>query len=680
MKTLRRKSLVALFIALVACLTMVFALSFRTASADVVEPDKDLFTMEEGASVALTQDGLRFRVKMGENVYAKIVTEDTDKEVSLSVLVAPKTLFDAVSNGAYLNLSKSVKIEIEDESKIYLYDGYYWANAVLTNLNADNNAAITESQFDLSFAAIGVIEQDGTAPVYATFAGNDIANNTRNQYDVITAAVLDVEDAEQATALLDSESPYASWFGGEDYPIVIDTVEKYNALTAQITNGVNFTANIEVQNKFDIPEDNTVELPATAKKIHYVSFYNDSELLETVEVVDGESAACSKTVPAYKALDAKNGKVTGYKNNGWVANNGSALDLSAVYANAEAKINWVLGDHTNALKEDAIREEPNTLLFFDREVGVSQLSMTGGPGAADGGIPFESSFDTNVKWKDERGSTKLYFENVLYNGNVANPWINLSPAAFSANDGDWVAFYAYFDFTSEIKLANITYSNTPGVRIINGEWGLIMLPVNNFGNHQLRIELNGANTTSSGSIYFSKAVIIPANEAVDLTKVADGDTWKIGNTTLVNKVSTESYSDISTKGNHDKTPNDYVYTQDFNYSPFMINGEIFYYHQWMTDGSIYLTFADTISGKLYITGRGLANAPKIYMWDADGELISGSATVATISNEDAGNGYKTYCFDLGTSNVKTIRFHTGHVDDTSSWFRQIAINDITVGA
>ena len=601
MKTLRRKSIVALFIALVACLTMVFALSFRTASADVVEPDKDLFTMEEGASVALTQDGLRFRVKMGENVYAKIVTEDTDKEVSLSVLVAPKTLFDAVSDGAYLNLSKSVKIEIEDEAKIYLYDGYYWANAVLTNLNADNNAAITDSQFDLSFAAIGVIEQDGTAPVYATFAGNDIANNTRNQYDVITAAVLDVEDAEQATALLDSESPYASWFGGEDYPIVIDTVEKYNALTAQITNGVNFTAAIEVQNKFDIPEDNTVELPATAKKIHYVSFYNDSELLETVEVVDGESAVCSKTVPAYKALEAMNGGyVRGYKNGGWVANDGSALDLSAVYANVEAKVNWVWGDHSAVLQEDALREEPNTVFNWDREIGVTQVYNPGDNA-------FERSFDTTVKLAGQNGTTKLAFPN---GENVSSLYFGYSLLTMDYDTSKYVVFDVYVDFDDSIFSVWLRLGYYPGAMLQNKAWSTVILPVSEFKETgwfmcDLRNSDNGTVAGASGSLYLSEGKLMDADE---ITVLSTGYTTHVnevtlGDVTLVAAENTDNEWFYTWYG----TPNDGIFKQSFDQGLSLIQGKLFYnyYVGSPESNNPQMTFKTAQTGTIYFTARGL---------------------------------------------------------------------------
>lgn len=669
MKTLRRKSIVALFIALVACLTMVFALSFRTASADVVEPDKDLFTMEQGASVALTQDGLRFRVKMGENVYAKIVTEDTDKEVSLSVLVAPKTLFDAVSDGAYLNLSKSVKIEIEDETKIYLYDGYYWANAVLTNLNADNNAAITESQFDLSFAAIGVIEQDGTAPVYATFAGNDIANNTRNQYDVITAAVLDVEDAEQATALLDSESPYASWFGGEDYPIVIDTVEKYNALTAQITNGVNFTANIEVQNKFDIPEDNTVELPATAKKIHYVSFYNDSELLETVEVVDGESAVCSKTVPAYKALEAMNGGyVRGYKNGGWVANDGSALDLSAVYANVEAKVNWVWGDHSAVLQEDALREEPNTVFNWDREIGVTQVYNPGDNA-------FERSFDTTVKLAGQNGTTKLAFPN---GENVSSLYFGYSLLTMDYDTSKYVVFDVYVDFDDSIFSIWLRLGYYPGAMLQNKAWSTVILPVSEFKETgwfmcDLRNSDNGTVAGASGSLYLSEGKLMDADEITVLST---------GYTTHVNEVTLGDVTLVAAENTGNEwfytwygTPNDGIFKQSFDQGLSLIQGKLFYnyYVGNPESNNPQMTFKTAQTGTIYFTARGLvAGESDLLLWDESGALDTDNYAPSFKYVGDAENGYKVYSVDLGSKSIKTIRLRRDQRGACQVWIKDIS--------
>lgn len=667
MKTLKSKSIVALFIALVACLTMVFALSFRPASADVVEPDKDLFTMEKGASVALTQDGLRFRVQMGENVYAKIVTEDTDSEVSLSVLVAPKTLFDAVSGGAYLNLSKSVKIEIEDESKIYLYDGYYWANAVLTNLNADNNAAITESQFDLSFAAIGVIEQDGVAPVYATFADNDIANNTRNQYDVLTSAVLDVENVEQATALLDSESPYASWFGGEEYPIVIDTVEEYNALTAQVTNGVNFTANIEVQNKFDIPEDNTVELPATAKKINYVSFYNDAELLETVEVVDGESAVCSIAVPAYKALEAMNGGyVRGYRNGGWVANDGSALDLSAVYANVEAKINWVWGQQETYLQADAMREEPNTVFNWDREIGVTQVH--GGEGSA-----FERSFDTTVKLAGQNGTTKLAFTNAE---NADSVYFGYNLLTTDYDSTKYVAFDVYVDFADTVHAVWIRLGTTPGAMIQNKTWGTVILPISELSEEgyfmvNLRDTGNNGVIGAAGSLYLSEGKLMSADEITVLST---------GYTTHVNEFTLGDFTFVpGIDGDNPywfyqwrNTPNDGIFKQSFDQGLALIDGKLFYNYYTASNGYNIplMAFKTAQTGVIYFTARGFIDGESDLL--IFNESLSHLDTPAMNYVGDMQDGYKVYSVDLGSTPIKQFRLR---VDIKSS--HQVWISDIS---
>ena len=210
--------------------------------------DADAFEMEYGAQLKLTGDGMRFIVKMGSNKYEKIVGSD---DITLSFLIAPKSYFDAVDEGAnagkYENLSKKIQIDIPDE-KIYTHDGYYYANGVIQNLDENNNPALKNgSQYDYEFVATAMIKDKtgATETEYAAFNGGDMANNTRTQYDIIQAAVLN-EDKDVASALMNSEtSPYKSWFGTDAHPLRVDTVEKYELYKALVAAGCDFgTCNV----------------------------------------------------------------------------------------------------------------------------------------------------------------------------------------------------------------------------------------------------------------------------------------------------------------------------------------------------------------------------------------------------------------------------------------------------
>ena len=671
MKALRKNYLLlVLSVVLTLCLSLAFLFTSQTAKAD--EVNADLFTMEQGAQAALTKDGLRFRVKMGENVYAKIVTDDTANEKTLSVLVAPKTLFDKVTDGNYVNLEKKVEIVFEDESKIYLQDGYYWANAVLTNLDAENNMEITDSQYDLSFSAIGVINTVGGQPEYATFHDGDVANNTRTQYDVLKAAVLAVEDEEgvydNAGAILDQEnSPYKNWFGTEQYPIDVDNADGYGALQAKVAAGLTTTAHFNVYNKFDIVDREN--LPENTDFYHYVKFFDDSTELETVEVKEGNEAVCSKTVPAYKALEAMNsGYVRGYKNGGWVANDGSALDISAVYANVEAKVKWVWDDHSAVLREDALREEPNTVFNWDREIGVTQVYNPGDNA-------FERSFDTTVKLAGQNGTTKLAFPN---SENVSSLYFGYSLLTMDYDTSKYVVFDVYVDFDDSIFSVWLRLGYYPGAMLQNKAWSTVILPVSEFKETgwfmcDLRNSDNGTVAGASGSLYLSEGKLMDADEITVLST---------GYTTHVNEVTLGDVTLVAAENTGNEwfytwygTPNDGIFKQSFDQGLSLIQGKLFYnyYVGSRESNNPQMTFKTAQTGTIYFTARGLvAGESDLLLWDESGTLDTDNYAPSFKYVGDAENGYKVYSVDLGSKSIKTIRLRRDQSGACQVWISDIS--------
>ena len=654
MKTLRKNYLLlVLSVVLTLCLSLAFLFTSQTAKAD--EVNADLFTMEQGAQAALTKDGLRFRVKMGENVYAKIVTDDTANEKTLSVLVAPKTLFDKVTDGNYVNLEKKVEIVFEDESKIYLQDGYYWANAVLTNLDAENNMAITDSQYDLSFSAIGVINTVGGQPEYATFHDGDVANNTRTQYDVLKAAVLAVEDEEgvydNAGAILDQEnSPYKNWFGTEQYPIDVDNADGYGALQAKVAAGLITTAQFNVYNKFDIVDREN--LPENTDFYHYVKFFDDSTELETVEVKEGNEAVCSKTVPAYKALEAMAGYARGYRNCGWVADDESVLDLSAINANVNAYINWVHGQLQNYLLEDLRANEPDTVLSFDTELGTSQLKY-------DGDSPWESrSFDTTKKLAGQKGTTKINWTGAygnLYFGyftNVENPVEGTYNEAFDYSrydaDNSYVVMDMYAEFPEAIDriYVRVAYSGGHGI-IANNSWGKIVVPLSKWAEAAQWFNVNPVNgdgslVESSGAIYLAKAYVVTGDE---IETIASEDSFNIGSMAMAGA---EFFNRAISR--------DDIFTNAYYSTIQLIEGQLFYTSSNLNeDRGAFLVFAQAQTGTLYFTARGLDETADAQRFDEAGGHVD---TPNFVYVGDAGDGYSVYSLDLADYMVKKIKLRT----------------------
>ncbi len=182
------------------------------------------FSMVEGASLRIDDEegGIRFRAKMNE----KTATSVKDGSAAMNFVIAPKALFDTVTDGNYANLTKKIEIPV-DGTKIYKDGDYYYANGVIAN--------ILEANRSLDFCATAYITANGTT----TYAEADFSLTRGNLYDIVNQLVV-LYGEEYAESIL-AAAPY-EWYGKGDYPIVIDTVEQYNALAAQVNGGRDFSA------------------------------------------------------------------------------------------------------------------------------------------------------------------------------------------------------------------------------------------------------------------------------------------------------------------------------------------------------------------------------------------------------------------------------------------------------
>lgn len=218
MKTLKKnKFLLAILFAVFAAATAAICLcSPSNKSARAESLVQETFVMEDGVSAKLSLGGgVRFRVKMDSATKDNILN---DSQAELQIIVAPESYFD--SNVAETN---GVKITV-DKQKIYKgeNDDFYYANGCITDIKVDNRT--------LNLKAIAKIVK-GTEEVGKT-AVNDLA--VGNMRDVLVSAVLDASgDYEKTIAIM----PAYSWFGTEDYPITITSLDDYNALVKKINGG-----------------------------------------------------------------------------------------------------------------------------------------------------------------------------------------------------------------------------------------------------------------------------------------------------------------------------------------------------------------------------------------------------------------------------------------------------------
>lgn len=644
-------------------------LSTTTASAASAA---DTFEMQYGVQVALKKDAMRWIVEMGKNVYDEIVTNDTANNVSLSFIVSSKAQFDNITDGDYAKIpdGKKTVINIPDE-KIYKSGDSYYANAALSGLYETE-----QTTKDVVAIAMIVTNNAGAYTYeYASFNDGKMSNNVRQQYEVLQQVVLDTEREEAqewAEVILGEETPY-SWFGTEEYPLVIDSTEKYESLVTRVNSGVAMNVNVELYTEYATNKEITGNMPASMTKYHKVNFYNEDELLKTVLVKDGEAAIApdAATLPKYNKLEAMNGAyVRGYKNGGWAnkSYNGTVVDISNITESQDVYVNWVWGDHTALLVADWKANEPNTVFSYDTELGVCHVK--------DSSTLFTRSFDTTVKVEGQRGSTKLYYENTAGKTDLYAKWDSSNWSFdFSNCANDYVMMDVYVDFgdaTTDvwIRIGGGTY----GTPIQNKTWGRVIVPVSAVSaqNYWWFVLRGGA---SAGSVYLGKATILSASKVIDLT--ANTGTYNIGNTTFTGAASNFSYNGWSTKGKHARTPNDAIFCQKFNYEPFLINGELTYSHDVGVDGAIRLEFNEEVSGMVYITARGLSDNPCMQVFNSAGKhLGTPYAQSSGVEIKDAGNGYKTYAFNFGTNQVKAVRLFTGYAK--AAPFCNVSVRDFTV--
>lgn len=276
-----------------------------------------VFAMETGASVKVNGDGLRFRVKMDETTANTIKTDDTKKLVAY---LAPKTYFDAVKDGKYVNLLDKLTITIEKE-KIYQADGFYWGNACVYNVKDVNR--------DLVFSAVACIEdidaEEADKYTYATVEDGDINNVARSQYYVINAATLDSElNADTKSQLATTYS----WYGTEEYPISIETVDGYNAFITDVNNGNTFEGKY-----FTVKEglDSTVEMEGTLSATQICTVQFDSK--------GGSSVATQSVVAGQSAQRPTNPTKQGCTFGGWMLG-GEEYDFGVVTENITLVAKW----------------------------------------------------------------------------------------------------------------------------------------------------------------------------------------------------------------------------------------------------------------------------------------------------------------------------------------------------
>ena len=286
-KSIKLTTIFTCLVAFFASLILSISFSIMPAKAET----SPVFQMESGASIKLSGNGLRFKAKMSQEYYDMLVTNDSGDDVLLYGYIAPIEVLDSMTEYSdFIGGGKRVGGKL-DESKIYQgEDGYYYANIVMTNLDK-------HSYQDDSFSAIVFIEDNsGASPVYtyAKLALDDVGHinieaQNRTQYDIVNSAFLDGEESYESRII----NTYGSWYGTEEYPIVINTETEYDAFVSKLEDTV-FKNKIEGKNVFvkeGVSGDIESVVSVTKNSGHTVRFWDGNKLLDTCYIADGELVA-----------------------------------------------------------------------------------------------------------------------------------------------------------------------------------------------------------------------------------------------------------------------------------------------------------------------------------------------------------------------------------------------------
>ena len=226
---------VLLFVSL-AGICVVQSIQKRSARAAEVEVWKTgVFEMNDGVSLRFSdENGLRFIVKMDEDI-ANFVT--TTEEAEMGFIIAPESLMLA-AKGDYMNMAQQIGGAI-DKNKIYREGDYYQANACITGVKYKN--------LELDFVAVAYIQYNGETR-YTEY--NDKAK--LNMYDLVNMAFLNgYSEAIQEFSYL-KVSDEIGWYGSNEFPIVVENTDEYNALV-EIAN----KTEIDLEKNYVVVENNT---------------------------------------------------------------------------------------------------------------------------------------------------------------------------------------------------------------------------------------------------------------------------------------------------------------------------------------------------------------------------------------------------------------------------------------
>lgn len=353
---------------------------------------------------------------------------------------------------------------------------------------------------------------------------------------------------------------------------------------------------------------------------------------------------------------------------------GSCAPRDAMYFSSVIK-----RDDGMAIAKARKGEDANTLYFFDRELGLSQVTSN----------HTEFEISTEVKHGTDAGSLAIKIDN--FGGNPSITWNTFE---YDFKDGDYVVFYAYNDTASDI--IDISLNTTHRERLHKGTWAMVIwkgsdVVANDWswliGYNYSAEDYGPATGTSTvdGTVYISKVKVYSKEQVVDLSAVEDTYEYTVGHTTLIGK------ADMSQDGGYH--PNEAAFNDSNFTHAYYVNGLLRYHGRPSSGDKEYspmagFVFKDAYDAEncyLYITVKGAVEGQVFaQVFNEDG--ITGSGHMGTPSGtlvETLSNGYSVfkihigaYASDFGDSGFKAFRLAVRKIK--RPYINEVTISDIEV--
>ena len=336
---------------------------------------------------------------------------------------------------------------------------------------------------------------------------------------------------------------------------------------------------------------------------------------------------------------------------GYTLNTEKSVLTGTIAADGTMELKIVVNLNEFALAR--VGDDANTLLFFDRELGVKQV--TGATGNSYG-------FTTETSYNDESGSLKVTFPN-----STAHNTVDFDYKGYELDEDDYIEFYVYNDTTVATLSLMFGYSNS--TQLIQGEWTRVIgsaswIMENKYFRFYGQAENFGSGANVEGSVYISKVKVYNGFE--DLSAVT-GD-WTIGETTFTGAAVTRNGAPASV----------------LQQAPYLVGGALemkLWQHSYAGFEATFATAIDATSEDKYVsfTVKGAdANLFTVVEFDTAGTAKTGATKACVTRTEE--NGFTTYVFRIAKG-LTIGKFRVTPLGDTSetTGCSEIVISNVTVG-